>query len=73
MMTNTTITPETIDARSKELIEEFSEHRKEFTKAHPEITDVNAIFQGWAIQKIAFLQLIVLALEEHINEVLSLQ
>ncbi len=57
-----------VDARSNELIHEFHAHFSELIEAHPEHTDrKREIFEGWAIQKIAGLQLVV----EHISEQLN--
>ena len=53
------------EARADELIHEFQAHFKEFAKAHPEhAKQKREVFEGWAIQKIAGLQLCV----EHIAE-----
>ena len=46
-----------VDIRSDELSKEFTEHRDEFIKQHPTATDSTIIFQAWAMQKIAGLQL----------------
>ena len=46
-----------VDDRFRELTKEFLEHRDEFIKERPTATDSNIIFQGWAIQKLAGLQL----------------
>jgi hypothetical protein len=53
------------DARATELILEFQEHLAEFSEAQPEHADrKREIFEAWAIQKIAGLQLCV----EHMVE-----
>jgi hypothetical protein len=53
------ITPAKIDAHSNELMNEFFEHYTEVCAAAQEKRDINVVFQGWAIQKISSLQLIV--------------
>ena len=51
--------------RTNELMHEFRAHFEEVVKAHPELAEkVRVVFEGWAIQKIAGLQLCV----EHIAE-----
>lgn len=56
---------EQVDARADELILEFQEHSAEFIEAQPEHADrKREIFEAWAIQKIAGLQLCV----EHMAE-----
>ncbi len=52
-----------IDAKSKDLIIEFSDHEKE-VKAHVPDAEHGHIFEGWAIQKIAGLQVIVMKMTE---------
>ena len=58
------ITPEEIDAHAMKLHEEFQAHYDEFVALHPEKNDKQIVFDAWAIQKLASLQLIVLALTE---------
>jgi hypothetical protein len=58
-----------VDAKSRELIQEFFQHQEEFIEANPGKEDRNAIFQGWAIQKIAGLQLAVLELMKKLDEI----
>jgi hypothetical protein len=58
-----------VDAKSKELMREFSQHYQEFIEAHPDRKDINIVFQGWAIQKIAGLQLVVLELGARLNAI----
>jgi len=53
-----------VDARPAELLQEFYQHYDEFIATHPTMTDRFLIFQGWVVQKIAGLQLVVLDLEE---------
>ena len=51
--------------RTEKLIGEFHAHFKKFVKAHPEHAEKKReVFEAWAIQKIAGLQLCV----EHIAE-----
>jgi hypothetical protein len=57
-----------VTAKSDELIAEFRAHQKEFIAANPTLTDENKIFRGWAIQKIAGLQCVVLNLVERVIE-----
>ncbi len=53
------------EERARELIEEFQAHLSEFIEAQPEHADRKRdIFEAWAIQKIAGLQLCV----EHMAE-----
>ena len=56
-----------VDSQSNELIAEFRSHCEEFQKQHPEHRDNRIIFEGWAIQKIAGLQLSVFQLSERIH------
>jgi hypothetical protein len=57
-----------VDARANELIHEFHAHFTELIEAHPEHTErKREIFEGWAIQKIAGLQLIVEHMAEQLN------
>jgi hypothetical protein len=58
-----------VDAKSRELIQEFFQHYKEFTEANPGQEDKNEIFHGWAIQKIAGLQLVALELARKLNAI----
>ncbi len=63
---------EKVNRKSNELIEEFHEHFQEFAEGivaegrepNIESVDRNKVFQGWAIQKIAGLQLLVMDLIE---------
>ncbi len=53
------------EARANELIQQFQAHLAEFIEAHPEHADrEREVFEAWAIQKIAGLQLCV----EHMAE-----
>jgi hypothetical protein len=56
------ITTEEVDAHSNELMDEFFEHYAEVCAAAQEKKDINAVFQGWAIQKLSSLQLITIEL-----------
>jgi hypothetical protein len=58
-----------IDANSSELMDEFEEHRRAFTAAHPEMTDTSLIFQGWIIQKISSMQLLIQDQVQAINTI----
>ncbi len=51
-----------INQKSNELIKEFHKHREGVVGANPQMTDERKIFEGWAIQKIAGLQCLVLDL-----------
>lgn len=56
------------DVRSKELIQEFKKHYMEYMNEYPEHAGKRQeIFEGWAIQKIAGLQLCVDYIVNHIN------
>ena len=63
------VTPEQIDAHSEELVHEFFEHYHQVLEADPDKNDINVVFHGWAIQKIAGLQLIVLELAQRLNTI----
>jgi len=57
-----------VNERANELIHEFQTHFSGFIEAHPEHSErKREIFEGWAIQKIAGLQLVV----EHVSEQLN--
>lgn len=61
-----------VDLKSAELIEEFSEHIKQYAKLHPEQeAQKDEIFQGWIIQKIAGLQLSILEIANSINKFIA--
>ena len=57
-----------VNAKSDELIAEFRAHKDEFIAANPTLTDEHKIFKGWAIQKIAGLQCVVLDLVSRVIE-----
>jgi hypothetical protein len=57
-----------VDSQSRELIAEFRSHCEEVQKQYPEHGDTRVIFESWAIQKIAGLQLSVFQLNERIPE-----
>jgi len=59
-----TATPDQIDAHSEELMQEFFQHFKEVSAANDQPQSIDTVFQGWAIQKIASLQLAVLQLAQ---------
>ncbi|WP_109098175.1 hypothetical protein [Aquimarina sp. AU58] len=52
-----------INAQSQEMIKGFQDHLAEVKEVHPEVND-RMIFEGWAIQKIASLQVIIKELAE---------
>ncbi len=55
-------------ARSHALMLEFLAHKEEFTAVHPEhVGEDQKVFEAWAIQKIAGLQLSVEHLAEQFN------
>ena len=61
-----------VEEKTEELIYEFHAHFQEYIKLHPEDADrKDEIFQGWAIQKIAGLQLSILELAEKFNNSLK--
>lgn len=64
--------PAVVNQKSLELIEEFQEHYQEFTriyqKDHTDDPDRTLVFESWAIQKIAGLQISVITLAEKIGE-----
>jgi len=56
------------EARTNELIREFQAHFQECAEAYPEHADKKReIFEAWAIQKIAGLQLCVEHMSEQFN------
>ncbi len=56
------------EARTVELIREFQTHFEEYAEGHPEGAEKEReIFEAWAIQKIAGLQLCVEHLAEQFN------
>jgi hypothetical protein len=57
-----------IDARSVKLSQEFYEHVQECQSKNPKMTDIHLIFQGWAIQKIAALQIWTTGLADRVDE-----
>ena len=60
------------DARANELIHEFHAHFLELIEAHPEHTErKREVFEGWAIQKIAGLQLSVEHLSKQLDRLLQ--
>ena len=56
-----------IDARSCELMDEFERHYEEVVACDPQTTDKAIVFQCWALQKIAGLQVIVFELAKHVK------
>ena len=56
-----------VDRRSELLIAAFQAHYQEVRQRHPEATDKRPVFEGWAIQKIAGLQISV----EHLADVVN--
>jgi hypothetical protein len=57
-----------VDAASKELMEEFRQHAEKCRRDNPEMTNINFIFQAWAIQKIASLQCLCVGLVARVYE-----
>lgn len=55
-----------IDAHSQELMQEFFQHFREVSAASDKPQSIDTVFQGWAIQKISSLQLIILDLTQDI-------
>jgi hypothetical protein len=60
--------PERIDKKSGELNVEFFKHVAEVQKEHPDCPNQEGIFSGWAIQKIASLQLLTLDLIKEVDQ-----
>ena len=54
-----------VDDRSEELIKEFHEHREECNEQG--LADDRLVFEGWTIQKIAGLQILVENMNDHIR------
>lgn len=63
---NDPITVEAIDQRSKVLMDEFVEHREEMNGT---VSDPRSVYEGWMIQKVASLQLLVMELTAQLNEI----
>ncbi len=58
------------EEHSKKLIEEFKTHWNEVASDNPELAHAKEqVFAGWAIQKIAGLQLSILHLEQKLRNV----
>lgn len=57
-----------INERSMHLIEEFSDHFKRVAPTLPQPVDEHRLFRGWAIQKLASLQLLVESLYDRVGE-----
>ncbi len=54
-----------IDDRARGLIEEFSDHTQKYVTSHPlRVGNEHELFESWAIQKIASLQVHV----EHLSQ-----
>ncbi|MBN1402670.1 MAG: hypothetical protein JXA74_17650 [Anaerolineae bacterium] len=62
-----TLTTETVDARSHELMKEFTEHWEKITTTYPEMTDKLKVFVLWQSQKIAALQVICIELAKQLR------
>ena len=59
---------ERAEARANELIGEFHEHYQDYVRLHPEHEDRKRdIFEAWAIQKIAGLQLCIEHIAQQVN------
>ena len=57
-----------VDEKAQELIYEFHTHYQEYIESYPDDKGrKDEIFQSWAIQKIAGLQLSILKLAEEFN------
>ena len=56
-----------VDKLAQQLILIFQQHFQEARKIEPELATVKATFQGWAIQKIAGLQISVMHLATQLN------
>jgi len=50
---------EQVNERARVLMYEFKDHVDEVQSAYPEATDARKIFEGWAIQKLAGLQVLL--------------
>ena len=70
MEPRSTLTREQINARSMELLGEFKDHYYEYRTEHPDDeVDRSTIFEGWVLQKVASLQLLVTELAERLEAV----
>ncbi|HCL91536.1 MAG TPA: hypothetical protein PLV05_10505 [Verrucomicrobiota bacterium] len=59
-----------VDAKSQELIDEFHKYRDGIMAENPndpKLTNERIIFESWAIQKIAGLQVVILDLVKQVN------
>jgi len=63
-----TATPTEVDAHAETLMAEFFSHVDEVRAKSEKTEELDDIFQGWAIQKIASLQLMVLELSRCVIE-----
>jgi hypothetical protein len=59
---------EKLRLQSEVLFQDFKDHLKECQTKMPEMTDKNWIFNCWAVQKIANLEVLVLRLVERVCE-----
>ena len=57
-------TAEDIERQSNVLMAGFRQHRDAFIAQNPTLNDESRIFEGWCIQKLASLQLLVIDLVE---------
>ncbi|CAB1067940.1 hypothetical protein D1AOALGA4SA_177 [Olavius algarvensis Delta 1 endosymbiont] len=59
---------ERVEEKTEDLIYEFHAHYQSYVEEHPDDTNrKDEIFQAWVIQKIAGLQLSIIALAEKYN------
>lgn len=65
---NDPVTVEAIDQRSNLLMNELFEHQREMMDT---VSDPRVVYEGWIIQKIASLQLLVIDLAAQVNEIKS--
>jgi hypothetical protein len=54
-----TLTTDDVYKRADDLSEEFHRFVEECQHEHPEMTQLDRIFQGWMLQKLALIQLII--------------
>jgi hypothetical protein len=54
-----TLTTDAVYKRADDLSEEFHRFVEECQHEHPEMTQLDRIFQGWMLQKLALIQLII--------------
>ena len=64
---------EEVNQRALEMMEELEEHFQQLVEMHPEVASRrDEVFQGWAIQKMAGMQLSIEELAHRLNDIADL-